>query len=52
MVMANSDAEVDRLTRAKMKADKLSYSEAMNAVLSDPENAALKEAYARGGGAA
>jgi hypothetical protein len=50
--LENSDAEVDRLTRAKMKADKLSYSEAMNAVLSDPENAALKEAYARGGGAA
>jgi hypothetical protein len=45
-------AEVDRLTKLKAKADKLSYSEAMTVVLADPENTALKEAYARGGGAA
>jgi hypothetical protein len=46
---ATPGVEVDRLTKAKMKAEKLTYSQAMEAVLSDPENVALKEAYVREG---
>jgi hypothetical protein len=45
----DAGAEVDRLAKAKMKAEKLSYAEAYKTVLSDPDNAALKEAYAMRG---
>lgn len=41
------DAEVHRLTELKMRATRRPYSEAMTAVLADPANIALKEAYAR-----
>lgn len=41
------DLEVDRLTKAYMAKNKIKdYSEAMNAVLDDPENRALKSKYA------
>jgi hypothetical protein len=41
----DAGAEVDRLIKAKMKTEELSYTDAMRAVLADPENASLKEEY-------
>lgn len=45
----NPGAEIDRLVKAEMAKNKLTYSQAHKAVLSAPENAELKQAYAQRG---